>query len=348
MPPSSVMSPASTTSSMPGPIRTQATTPTIPHCTTPLGVGARAPSRHSSPLVPTPVLEIPTGPPRHCCQGAPSRSSEGPRPSERLSRPAPAPVRLPALPIRADQCRGNLPASTYRNGSPTMVPPPFERPRVLSEANRGFQGLTISEISRRKGTDPETTVMDLVLEERCQATMYRIFKQTDGPPGHGRRASTDDGRDRREGVRGRQPVGRTVQVISKGPRLLRTGEEAASPRGSAAQDDVLCGADHGPAAQGSAARRGRSDITVFDLDTVSAALDGNKCYPRGIEYVALNGQVVLDGGHYERAAAGRVVRKQSAAGAGLQTRRVAALVPSAPGRAGTDEEIRTMPRLAKR
>ena len=62
-----------------------------------------------------------------------------------------------------------------------MVPPPIERPRVLSEANRGFQGLTISEISRRKGTDPETTVMDLVLEERCQATMYRIFKQTDGP-----------------------------------------------------------------------------------------------------------------------------------------------------------------------
>ena len=51
--------------------------------------------------------------------------------------------------------------------------------RVLSEQNSHFQGLTISEISRRRGTDPETTVMDLVLEERCQATMYRIFKQTD-------------------------------------------------------------------------------------------------------------------------------------------------------------------------
>ena len=51
--------------------------------------------------------------------------------------------------------------------------------RVLSESNRDFQGLTIAEISRRKGTDPETTVMDLVLEERCQATMYRIFKQTE-------------------------------------------------------------------------------------------------------------------------------------------------------------------------
>ena len=51
--------------------------------------------------------------------------------------------------------------------------------RVLSEQNSHFQGLTIGEISRRRGTDPETTVMDLVLEERCQATMYRIFRQTD-------------------------------------------------------------------------------------------------------------------------------------------------------------------------
>ena len=57
-----------------------------------------------------------------------------------------------------------------------------------------------------------------------------------------------------------------------------------------------------------------ADITVFDLDTVSAALDGNKCYPRGIEYVAVNGQVVVDRGRYERAMAGRVIRKESAGG----------------------------------
>ena len=57
-----------------------------------------------------------------------------------------------------------------------------------------------------------------------------------------------------------------------------------------------------------------ADITVFDLDTVSAALDGNKCYPRGIEYVAVNGQVVVDRGRYERAMAGRVIRKESVGG----------------------------------
>ena len=50
---------------------------------------------------------------------------------------------------------------------------------MLSEQNSHFQGLTIGEISRRRGTDPETTVMDLVLEEHCQATMSRVFRQTD-------------------------------------------------------------------------------------------------------------------------------------------------------------------------
>ena len=57
-----------------------------------------------------------------------------------------------------------------------------------------------------------------------------------------------------------------------------------------------------------------ADITVFDLDTVSAALDGNKCYPRGIEHVVVNGQVVVGRGRYEGAMAGRVIRKGSAGG----------------------------------
>ena len=30
--------------------------------------------------------------------------------------------------------------------------------RVVNESNRDFQGLTIADISRRRGTDPETTV----------------------------------------------------------------------------------------------------------------------------------------------------------------------------------------------
>ena len=58
-----------------------------------------------------------------------------------------------------------------------------------------------------------------------------------------------------------------------------------------------------------------ADITVFDLDTVSAALDGNKCYPKGIEHVVVDGRVVVDAGRYHGAMAGRVVRRSNA-GAG--------------------------------
>ena len=52
-----------------------------------------------------------------------------------------------------------------------------------------------------------------------------------------------------------------------------------------------------------------ADITVFDLDTVSASLDGNKCYPKGIEYVVVDGQAVVDAGRHDGAMAGRVVRR---------------------------------------
>ena len=52
---------------------------------------------------------------------------------------------------------------------------------------------------------------------------------------------------------------------------------------------------------------------IFDLDSVSASLDGNKCYPKGIEHVVLNGRVVVEGGSYDGAMAGRVLRRGEAA-----------------------------------
>ena len=55
-----------------------------------------------------------------------------------------------------------------------------------------------------------------------------------------------------------------------------------------------------------------ANTAIFDLDTVSTALDGNKCYPTGIEYVVVNGEVVVDAGYYHGAMAGRVLRRGSA------------------------------------
>jgi N-acyl-D-aspartate/D-glutamate deacylase len=55
-----------------------------------------------------------------------------------------------------------------------------------------------------------------------------------------------------------------------------------------------------------------ADITIFDLHNVKASLDGNQCYPKGIEYVMVNGKVVVDSGAYHGAMAGRVVRRGDA------------------------------------
>ena len=49
----------------------------------------------------------------------------------------------------------------------------------------------------------------------------------------------------------------------------------------------------------------------MSLGLVKASLDGNKSYPEGIEYVLVNGAVVVDAGQFTGAMAGRVIRKNA-------------------------------------
>ena len=180
--------------------------------------------------------------------------------------------------------------------------------RVVSEPNHDFQGLTIAEIGRRRGADPETTVMDLVLEERCQATMYRIFRQTDDLTASVAHPLTMIETDAMGFVEGNPSIGqygsfpRVLGYYVREKKLLRLEEAVRKMTSYAAQTMGL-------RRKGLLREGADADITVFDLDTVSASLDGNKCYPKGIEYVVVNGRVVVDGGRYEGAMAGRVVRR---------------------------------------
>ena len=183
--------------------------------------------------------------------------------------------------------------------------------RVVSETNHDFQGLTIAEISRRKGTDPETTVMDLVLEERCQATMYRIFRQTDDLTASVVHPLTMIETDAMGFVEGNPSIGqygsfpRVLGYYVREKKLLRLEEAVRKMTSYAAQTMGL-------RRKGMLREGADADITVFDLDSVSGALDGNKRYPKGIEHVVVNGQVVVDAGGYHGAMAGRVVRRGDA------------------------------------
>ena len=182
--------------------------------------------------------------------------------------------------------------------------------RVVSAPNRDLQGLTIAEIGRRKGTDPETTVMDLVLEERCQATMYRIFRQTDDLTASVVHPLTMIETDAMGFVEGNPSIGqygsfpRVLGYYVREKKALRLEEAVRKMTSYAAQTMGL-------RRKGMLREGADADITLFDLDTVSAALDGNKCYPKGIEHVVVNGRVVVDGGRYDGAMAGRVVRRSA-------------------------------------
>ena len=182
--------------------------------------------------------------------------------------------------------------------------------RVISETNGGYQGMTINEISRLKGTDPETTVMDLVLEESCLATMYRIFRQTDDLTTAVTHPLTMIETDAMGFVEGNPSVGqygsfpRMLGYYVREKQLLRLEEAIRKMTSYAAQTMGLH--RKGLLRQGADA-----DITIFDLDSVKASLDGNKSYPEGIEYVVVNGAVVVDAGNFTGAMAGRVIRKQA-------------------------------------
>ena len=58
---------------------------------------------------------------------------------------------------------------------------------------------------------------------------------------------------------------------------------------------------------------GDADVTIFDLDSIKASLDGNKSYPVGIEHVVINGTPVVANGKYSGTMAGRVIRRNRTA-----------------------------------
>lgn len=180
--------------------------------------------------------------------------------------------------------------------------------RVISEANSGFQGLTIAEIARRRGTDPETTVMDLVLEEGCQATMYRIFRQTDDLSAAVTHPLTMIETDAMGFVEGNPSVGqygsfpRVLGYYVREKKLLRLEEAIRKMTSYAAQTMRL-------ERKGLLRTGFDADLTVFDLGSIKASLDGNKSYPQGIEHVVVGGRPVVEDGRYLGLMAGKVIRR---------------------------------------
>jgi N-acyl-D-amino-acid deacylase len=177
---------------------------------------------------------------------------------------------------------------------------------VRTIRNKRFEGRYLSHIASELGREPAETVLDLVLEEENSVTMATF--------------TMDEG-DVRTIMR--SPLG---MVCSDGIVLGKPHPRAygSFPRvaGRYVREGVLRLEDairkmtsytaqtHGFTDRGLLRPGLAADITIFDPDKIEdmATFENPVQYPRGIEYVIVNGVVTVEHGRYNGSRAGKILR----------------------------------------
>lgn len=183
---------------------------------------------------------------------------------------------------------------------------------VLSPALKRWEGKTIEEIARAEGKDPRDALIDLVVADRAgtvcilfvmseedvrEALKHRLVAFcTDSP------ASAEDGilSEERSHPRGWASTARILATYVRDERLLPLEEAVRKMTSLPAARAGL--PDRGLLKSGMAA-----DLVAFDLAKVRAVstfADPNR-YSEGFAYVAVNGELVVDGGRLTSARPGR-------------------------------------------
>ena len=183
--------------------------------------------------------------------------------------------------------------------------------RLDTESLKPLEGKTIAEIAKIRGQDPISACFDLIYEEGAfihgvhhtmnEEDVKTVMKVpwisigSDGSalnlkyPGkpHPRSFGTNP---------------RVLGKYSRDEKVLQLEEAVRKMTSLPAQ--VLGLKDRGLLKEGYWA-----DVVVFDPDTVAdlATYENPKQYPKGIDYVLVNGAVVIDDGHHTGARPGRVV-----------------------------------------
>jgi N-acyl-D-amino-acid deacylase len=172
-----------------------------------------------------------------------------------------------------------------------------------------WESRTLADVMRDTGRDPVDTICDLLLTEDL-----RVAQVTSGPwsetlPHFVRHPVGMVGTD--STFLGEKPSPRTYGSF---PRIL----------GQFVRDEQLLSLEEAvrkmtsaPAARLGISDRGLlregyvADLVAFDPLRVrsNATYDEPRCYPDGIEYVAVNGQLVVDGGAHTGALPGRALRR---------------------------------------
>jgi N-acyl-D-amino-acid deacylase len=183
--------------------------------------------------------------------------------------------------------------------------------RLDTESLKPFEGKTIAEIAKIRGQDPVSTCFDLIYEEggfihgvhhtmneEDVKTIMRVPWVSIGSDGSALN-------QKYPGKPHPRSFGTNPRVLGKYTRdeKVLTLEDAVRKMTSMPAA-VLGLKDRGQLREGYWA-----DIVVFDPDTVAdmATYENPKQYPKGIDYVLVNGTVVIDKGHHTGARPGKVV-----------------------------------------
>ena len=175
--------------------------------------------------------------------------------------------------------------------------------------NMVYDGRSIAEVAEMMGKHPVDALCDLLLEEDLRVSYFSLVSDPATPPPPHRRLRgppPPDGRQRR-------PAHRRAST-AHGLRLLPGDTGRDGPGG---EEAVPCKMTSFPAQRLGIRDRGAlrdgafADIVVFDPDTINA--NATRQDPRqpstGIEYVLVNGQLVMDRGRHTGALAGRALRR---------------------------------------
>jgi N-acyl-D-amino-acid deacylase len=183
--------------------------------------------------------------------------------------------------------------------------------RIDTENLKRFEGKTIAEIARMRGQDPVSACFDMIYEEGMfihgvhhtmseedVKTVMRMPWVSIGSDGSALNLNCP-------GKPHPRSFGTNPRVLGKYTRDEKVLQLEDSVRKMTSLPSQVLGLkDRGLLKEGF-----WGDIVVFDPDKVAdtATYDNPKQYPKGIDYVLVNGAVVIDGGDHTGARPGRVI-----------------------------------------
>ena len=179
---------------------------------------------------------------------------------------------------------------------------------VESDANKQYEGKSIVEIASMRGLeDPADAALDLLAEEELAVGMIIFCMDEKDAVRIMKHPSVSIITD---GLLGGKP---NPRVYGTFPRILGryVRDQGILPLEEAVQKMTSSPAEKlRLKTKGRIAENFDADITIFNLDTVidNATYENPRQFPSGIEWVIVNGQVVVENGQHTKATPGRTIR----------------------------------------